>query len=188
VLANVTQADGEFSLDLQSGRVPLTDPAKGEIAGWLTIHSAQVSGGPLVQELSVLLKGPATLTLAKDNVVPFRMVNGRVYHTGLELHFPELTIRTSGSVGVDGSLSLTAEMPVPPKWLGSSKLVKSALGNQTIRLPIAGTLSHPKIDERALREASAKFARDTVENAVRQEEGKVKKEAENGLRKLFRRK
>ncbi len=189
VLANVAQADGEISLDLQSGRVPLMEPENGDIVGWLTIHSAQVSAGPLVQELSILLKGPATLTLAKDNIVPFRMVNGRVYHTGLELHFPELTIRLSGSVGLDGSLALTAEMPVPPKWLGSSKLAKSALGNQTIRLPIGGTLSHPRIDEHALREASAKFARDTAENVIRQEmDGKVKKEAENGLRKLFRRK
>jgi translocation and assembly module TamB len=189
VLANVAQADGDISLDLQSGRVPLTEPEKGDVVGWFTIHSAQVSAGPLVQELSVLLKGPATLTLAKDNVVPFRMVNGRVYHAGLELHFPELTIRTSGSVGLDGSLSLTAEMPVPPKWLGSSKLARPALGNQTISLPIGGTLSHPKIDERALREASMKFARDTAENVLRQEmDGKLKKEAENGLRKLFRRK
>ncbi len=189
VLANVAQADGEISLDLQSGHVPLMEPEKGDIVGWLTIHSAQVSAGPLVQELSILLKGPATLTLAKDNIVPFRMVNGRVYHTGLELHFPELTIRLSGSVGLDGSLALTAEMPVPPKWLGSSKLAKSALGNQSIRLPIGGTLTHPKIDEHALREASAKFARDTAENVIRQEmDGKVKKEAENGLRKLFRRK
>jgi translocation and assembly module TamB len=188
VLAGVAQADGEFSLDLQSGRLPLTEPAKSDVIGWITLHSAQVSASPLVQELSVLLKGPATLTLAKDNIVPFRMVNGRVYHTGLELHFPELTIRLSGSVGLDGSLSLTAEMPVPPKWLGSSKLAKAALGNQTIRLPLGGTLTHPKIDEQALREASAKFARDTAENALRQEEGKAKKEAENGLRKLFRRK
>ena len=104
VLAGVAQADGEISLDLQSGRLPLSDPAKGDVLGWLTIHSAQVSGGPLVQELSVLLAGPPTLTLAKDNVVPFRLFNGRVYHSGLELHFPELTIRTSGSVGLDGSL------------------------------------------------------------------------------------
>jgi hypothetical protein len=188
-LANVAQADGDISLDLQSGRVPLTEPEKGEVAGWLTIHSAQVSASPLVQELSVLLKGPVTLTLTRDNVVPFRMVNGRVYHTGLELHFPELTIRTSGSVGLDGSLALTAEMPVPPKWLGSSKLAKTALGNQSIRLPIGGTLSHPKIDERSLREASAKFARDAAENVLRQEmDAKLKNEAENGLKKLFRRK
>jgi translocation and assembly module TamB len=188
IWAGAAQVDGEFSLDLQSGRLPLAEPTKGDIVGWLTIHSARVSASPLVQELSVLLKGPPTLTLAQDNVVPFRMVNGRVYHTGLKLHFPELIILLSGSVGLDGSLALTAEMPVPPKWLGSGKLTKAALSNQTIRLPIGGTLSHPKIDEHALREASARFARDSAENVLRLEEGKGKKEAESGLRKLFRRK
>jgi translocation and assembly module TamB len=118
--------------------------------------------------------------------VPFRLANGRVYHTGLELRFPELTIRTSGSVGLDGSLALVAEMPVPPKWLGNSKLARAAAA-QTIRLPIAGTLSKPKLDERALREASARFLRNTAEKTIRQETtGELKKEAENGLRKLFR--
>jgi hypothetical protein len=186
VLADVAQAEGELSLDLESGRVPLADSARSQMSGRLIVHSAQVSAGPLVRELSVLLKGPATLTLARNNVVPFQVVNGRVYHSGLELHFPELTIRTSGSVGLDGSLSLVAEMPVPPKWLGSSKLARAVAG-QTIRLPIGGTLSKPKIDERALREASARFARDAGENAIRQEmDGKLKKEAENGLKKLFR--
>jgi translocation and assembly module TamB len=188
VLADVAQAEGELSLDLDCGRLPLTDPARGEMAGRLIIHSAQVSPGPLVQELSALLKGPATLTLAKDNVVSFQVVNGRVYHSGLELHFPELTVRTSGSVGMDGSLSLVAELPVPPKWLGSSKLARAVAG-QTIRLPIGGTLSKPKLDRQALRAASAQFARQATENVIRQEiDGQLKKEAENGLKKLFRRK
>jgi translocation and assembly module TamB len=187
VLAGVAQADGEISLDLQSCRIPPTEPSKADMVGWFTLHTAQVSAGPLVQELSVLLKGPPTLTLAKDNVVPFRLLNGRVYHTGLELHFPELKIRTSGSVGLDGSLALTAEMPVPPKWLGNSKIAKAAIGNQTIRLPIGGTLSKPKIDEQALRTASARFVHDAAENVLREEtESKLKKETENGLRKLFR--
>jgi translocation and assembly module TamB len=187
VLAGVAEADGDISVDLQSGRIPLADPAKAEVAGWLTLHSAQVSGSPLVQELSVLLKGPATLTLAKDNVVPFRLVEGRVYHNGLELRFPELTIRTSGSVGLDGSLALTAEMPVPPKWLGNSKLAKSVLGNQTIRLPIGGTLEKPKIDEQALRNAMSRFVRDTAEKTLRQEiDNNLKKDTDSGLRKLFR--
>ncbi len=187
VLAGVAEADGEISVDLQNGRAPLLDPAKTDLAGWLTLHSARVGGSPLVRELSILLKGPATLTLAKDNVVPFRLVEGRVYHNGLELRFPELTIRTSGSVGLDGSLALTAEMPVPPKWLGNSKLAKSAFGNQTVRLPIGGTLEKPKIDEQALRNAMSRFVRDTAENTLRQEtDGNLKKEAESGLRKLFR--
>jgi hypothetical protein len=141
---------------------------------------------PLVRELSVLLKNPAALIPVRENVVTFRVVNGRVYPHDLELHFPELTVRTSGSVGLDGSLALVAEMPVPPKWLGSSQLA-GALAGQAIRLPIGGTLSRPKIDERALREAGARFARDAVENVMRQEiDDKLKKEVDNGLKKLLR--
>jgi len=187
VVADVAQAEGELSMELDGGRVLLSDPRRADIGGRLIIHTAAVSPGPLVQELSVLLKGPATLTLARDNVVPFRMVNGRVYHSGLELHFPELTVRTSGSVGLDGSLSLIAEMPVPPKWLGNSKVAQAVAG-QTIRLPIGGTLSKPKLDQAALRAASAQFVRDATENVIRQElDNTLKKEAENGLKKLFRR-
>ncbi len=186
IVADVAQAEGELSLDLDGGRVPLTDPLHADISGRVIIHSAAISPGPLVQELSVLLNGPATLTLARENVVPFRLVNGRVYHSGLELHFPELTVRTSGSVGLDGSLALIAEMPVPPKWLGSSKLAQAVAG-QTIRLPVGGTLSKPKLDQAALRAASAQFARDATENAIRLElDSTLKREAENGLKKLFR--
>ena len=53
---------------------------------------------------------------------------GRIYHEGLELRFSDLTIRTSGSVGVDQSLALLAEMPVPPKWVASMP-VAASLGN-----------------------------------------------------------
>ena len=81
-----------------------------------------------------------------------------------------------------------AEMPVPPKWLGSSKLARAVAG-QTIRLPIGGTLSKPKLDQQALRTASARFAQQATENVIRQElDGKLKQEAEKGLKNLFRRK
>jgi hypothetical protein len=174
-LADVAEAEGEFSLELDGGRLPLADFTRAQASGRLIIHAAQVSPGPLVRELGVLLKGPATLTLARDEVVPFQVVNGRVYHRDLELHFPELTVRTSGSVGLDGSLALVAEMPVPPKWLGSGKLAE-AVGKQTVRLPIGGTLSRPKLDEQALRAASARFARDAAGEAIRHElDSKLKK-------------
>jgi translocation and assembly module TamB len=168
VLADVAQAEGELSLELDTGRVPLADVNRAEAAGRFVIHQALVSPGPLVRELTVLLKAPSNLTLARENVVPFQVVNGRVYHRDLELHFPDLTIRTSGSVGFDGSLALVAEMPVPPRWLGSS-MIGTAVAKQTIRLPIAGTLSKPRLDEQALRAASAKFARDTTGDVIRQE-------------------
>lgn len=171
VLAGVTQAQGRFSIDMEGARVPLLDPAQGDVAGQLTVHSVEVGPGPLIQELAVLLNRPGGARLTRESQVRFRMVDGRVYHQGLELVFPELTIRTHGSVGLDQTLSILAEMPVPPKWIGNNALGQT-LRNQTIRLPIGGTLSQPRIDQQALRQASAEFLRSTTTDALRNEVGR----------------
>ncbi len=168
VLAEVTSAQGSFSIDLDGCRIPLDDPARGELAGRFTIHSVQVGPGPLVRELAVLLGRPAPAQLRRESVVAFRMVGGRVYHQGLELAFPELTIRTYGSVGLDKTLAVMAEMPVPPKWLGNNVL-GAALQNQTVRLPIGGTLSKPQIDRREMERISRQFLRNATRNVIEDE-------------------
>jgi hypothetical protein len=175
VLAGVTEAEGQVSLALDGGRVPLAAPSRADLAGRFTLHAARVGPSPLLRELSVLLKGPADVSLARESVVPFRVVDGRVYHSDLELVFPELTVRTHGSVGLDGSLALVAEMPVPPRWLPPGRL-GSALAKQTVRLLVGGILQKPKIDEKALQAASARFARDAAGEILRQElDGKLQK-------------
>lgn len=168
VLAGVTTAQGSFSIELDGCRIPMADPAKGELAGRLTIHSIQVGPGPLIRELAILLGRATPAKLRRESVVPFRMVDGRVYHRGLELIFPDLTIRTYGSVGLDQSLAIMAEMPVPPKWLGNN-VVGSALRNQTIRLPIGGTLSKPKIDQRELDRVSRQLLGNAARNVIEDE-------------------
>lgn len=168
VFANVAQAQGSFSIDISGCRVPLATPAQGDLAGQFTIHDVQITGGPLIQELGVLLQRPSAASLARESKVSFRMVGGRIYHRDLELVFPELTIRTYGSVGLDHSLALMAEMPVPPKWIGNNTL-GAALQNQIIQLPIGGTLEQPKINQQALQQASAQFIRNTASSAIRNE-------------------
>ncbi len=168
VLADVAQAKGSFSIDLSGCRVPLADPTGGDVAGQFTIHDVDISGGPLVRELGILLQRPSAVRLARESKVPFRMVGGRIYHRDLELVFPELTIRTYGSVGLDHTLALMAEMPVPPKWIGNNTF-GDAVRNQIIKLPIGGTLEQPKIDQRALQQASAQFIRNTATNVLRNE-------------------
>jgi len=168
-LAKATEADGELSLALEATRLPSTGLAQADITGQLTIHSAKVGPGPLARELAVLLKGPATLTFVRESIVPFRVVNGRVHHQNLQLLFPELTVKTSGSVGLDGSVDLVAEFPVPPKWLPAGGRVATALASRTIRLPIRGTLSQPKMDAEALRHANAQVVRDAAGDALKNE-------------------
>lgn len=165
VVADVTQASGKFSIDVDSCRVPLGTPSSGDIAGRLLVERVEIGPGPLMQELAVLLNRTGTARLVQSSQVPFRMVNGRIYHRDLQLVFPEFTIRTHGSVGLDESLALLAEMPVPPKWIGKNPLGE-ALKQQTIRLPIGGTLSKPRIDRQELDRVMAETLRNTAGRAI----------------------
>jgi len=181
VLAGVTSAEGKFSIELDGGRIPLADPYKGDLAGRMTVGSIQVGPGPLVRELAAVLGYGSAAKIARDSVISFRMVDGRVYHRDLELVFPDLTIRTYGSVGIgptDRSLAIMAEMPVPPKLLGHHAALDTALRNQTIRLPIGGTLDKPRIDSRELDRLSQKFLENAAQNLIQDELSK-------GLKSLF---
>lgn len=169
VLAGVATAEGRFSIELDNCRIPLADPTQGEVAGRMIIHSAQIGPGPLVQELAVLLGRASPAELTRESAISFRMVDGRVYHRDLELVFPDLVIRTHGSVGLDQSLDIMAEMPIPPKWRGSHRLVDSALRDQLIRVPIGGTLTKPRLDRRTLESLTQQFLDNAVRNVV--EEG-----------------
>ena len=168
ILAGVTTAEGRVSVGVQSSRIPLDQPARMDTAGQLVIHEVEVGPGPLVQALAVVLNRVEPARLKRESVVPFRVVEGRVYHEGLELAFPDLVVRTYGSVGFDQTLALMAEMPIPPKWLGNNT-VGQALQGQTIRLPIGGTLAAPRIDERALQMAMGQVVQGTADTLIRGE-------------------
>jgi hypothetical protein len=168
VLADVVDVQGQFSLAMDACRIPYGNPAAAQLGGKFVVHNVKVNTSPLIRELSALLGRTTSADLKREAVIPFQMVNGRVYHRDLELVFPELTIRTSGSVGLDGTLAMIAEMPIPQKWLPSSK-VGQAMAKQSIRLPIAGTLKKPKVDEATLRRITAQIASETAGELLRQQ-------------------
>jgi len=150
VVAGATRAEGTFSLELDRGRFPLDDARASELAGRLHIHTVQVGAGPLVQKLAGLLRLPASVEMAHDSVVSFTLEDRRVFHEGLKFGLPNLSIETHGSVGLDDqSLDIVAHMPIPANLLGNGPLL-TALSNQSLDLPIRGTLAQPQIDPQAL--------------------------------------
>ncbi len=177
-LGHVGQVEGTMSVILEAGRIPLADPSRAEIKGSIRLHRARFGPGPLSRELAAVLKTAPPACAVRDATVPFHLVHGRVYHRDLELTFPDFTIRTSGSVGLDGSLAMLVEMPLPVKLLGSAK-VSRALAAQTIRLPIAGTVHAPHIDRQALQAISGQLLREIAADAL-------EREVERKLRGLFR--
>jgi hypothetical protein len=146
VIASATQSQGQFSIELDGCRIPLGDLPRAEIGGRVIVHSATMTPGPIVQQLTPMLSTPpAFVSIPRDTVIQFRMTEGRIYHQGLVLAFPEGQVRTFGSVGLDDSLKIMVEFSVPLSWLPKNT-VTDAISKQKLQVPMGGTLDAPRID------------------------------------------
>ena len=146
VLAAVTQSEGQFSIILDGCRVPIGDLNRAEIAGRIVVHSATMNPGPLIEQLaSLVAASPSLIHIEPGSVILFRMTGGRIYHQGLALQFPDVTMRTYGSVGLDDSLKLMVETSVPLTWLPSNAIT-DAIRQRKLQIPVGGTLQAPKLD------------------------------------------
>ncbi len=171
-IANAAQADGLLSLDLDDARVPLADPDRATVKGKLVLHHATLSPGPLATEIVTLLgvKG-TTMNLVTDQVVPVRLEAGRVHHENFALVFGTTTVRSSGSVGLDGSVAVVLELPVPSrlveKLLPNNSRLREALAKERVKVAVTGTLAKPKLDGRAFEVAAETLVRNAVKNAAK---------------------
>ncbi|MFM8250450.1 MAG: hypothetical protein ACKOBW_02505 [Planctomycetota bacterium] len=197
IVADVAEADGKFSAELvKPAVIPLDDPTSGHLQGSLAVHSIQVGPGPLARELlrvAQLAKGigegrpasavadagagPVWLQLPAQEV-PFHLRERRVYHERLVVKLKDAELVTSGSVGLDNTLDLSAEIPIRDEWVSKNRYLASLQG-QKLRLPISGTLQAPKVDQRVLQQLTSQ----TITNAA----GKViENELNRGLDRLIR--
>lgn len=194
LLADATRAEGRFTLDLAGAALPLAKPESGKAQGTLTVHEAQIGPGPLGQQalwiaqqvkalvehkpLAALTSGTTGEFLKMpEQTVAFQLVDQRVYHENLTFLVRDVTIRTKGSVGIDQTLSLVAEVPVLDRWVEKDRLL-SGLKGQTLHIPITGKLGQPKVDERVFEDASKHLLKGAAGNLL---EGELNK----GLQKLF---
>ena len=89
-----------------------------------------------------------------------------------------MLIRTQGSVGLDETISILAEVPILDQWIeGEPALV--GLRGYNLSLPMTGTVSHPRLDRRALTRLSGQMVR-------RAATGYLQQEVEDQLRKQLR--
>jgi len=193
-LAGAAVAQGKLSVELDGGRLPLADMGSGELSGRLNIHAAEVRAGPVMNEMlwlarqiEALLKkqpladaggGNSPLVKVSENTVPFQLKDRRVYHEGLEILVGEVAVRTRGSVGLDQTLALVAEVPIRSDWLQKVPRLQG-MQNQVISIPIGGTLKQPQIDQKAWQNLAGQFLQGAVQNLLRNE-------VERGLDRLLR--
>ena len=155
-----------------------------DIAGKLTIVSADINPGPIIhpfallgRQIRAILNGQAPpLAAGSDRplvhyppqTIDFRVVGQRVYHDRIEMQIGDTTVRTHGSIGLlDETLILEAEVPLKsaPPLLGARAAAPAP--EQVVLIPIGGTLSNPKIDSRALEKLAAQMLKNSTRNTIR---------------------
>ena len=193
LLADAAEVEGKFSLDVVGGSLPLMTPATGEMNGAVGIHQAQVRPGPssmqivgLIDQIrSVIRQRPAADPQRErvwmempEQTVDFKLTEGRMHHRALIIQIKDVTLRTSGSVGMNETLNLVAEFGIPDEWVGNTKLL-AGLKGKSIRIPIGGTLSRPLPDGRVLGELTKQLGGSALE-------GLFEKKLDNKLDNLFK--
>ena len=192
LLADATHAQADFSVMLQHAKLPMNNFWQGAVSGQLQIEEGQVGPGPLAKQILTLIQQIKTVAgggqtaifdsnrawvrLPTQNV-PFRLHNGRVRHQGLKMEFGDVTVTTTGWVAADERIQLAAEIPIQQTWVQKQRWL-GGLQGQTLRIPIRGTLSQPRLDTRSLRQ----LTRQNVRGAA---EGLLQQELDRQLKRLF---
>jgi hypothetical protein len=155
IFADVAWSRGTLSLELDQCQIPLDRLAAAQAQGRVALHAVETGlKNPLAKDIARLVTTltrrnlPEAVRVADNSVIDFQVHDARVHHSGLEFGLPEvapeLVIRTQGIVGFDGTLDLLAEIPLPLSLLGDGPIAQS-LGNQTLNLPVRGTLDQPQL-------------------------------------------
>jgi len=200
MLAGSAQVDGKLAVDLRGASFPLTAPKFGSADGLLTIHHAQAKPGPLalqiintVEQIQSMISRrqpqPANQSVSMqmpEQQIPFKLEQGRVYHQGLTLLVDDVTVRTSGSVGLDSTLNITAEVGVRDEWIGNNNAL-AGLKGKSIPIQIVGSTSQPQIDPSTLRNLAQQLGGSAIKGLIQDKVGNgLDRVIDNGLDKLLK--
>lgn len=160
LLAGSARTQGRFSLETDGARVPWNAFSRMESRGRLHIHGARVQPGAIIGEilsatrtLRDLIKqrlpvgqtgeddGWATLP---EQVVDYEVRDGRLKHSGFALTLGPISLRTQGTVGLDSSMDVLAELTLPANFADKLGLRGDAL-TRPLQIPIRGSLAKPEV-------------------------------------------
>jgi translocation and assembly module TamB len=181
MLADATQIDGQFSLDVTNGALPLSAPMKGDMAGTLSVHQVRVRPGPgglqitsFVDQIRSIITRKAPAGAPQDRVwmqmpeqaIPIKLVGGRAYHQNVTVQIGEGTVVSSGSVGLlDESVDLVLQIAILEDWIKDQKLLAGFKG-KSLKVPVRGSLSQFQLDPRVLTDLATQIGGSAIEGAL----------------------
>ncbi len=167
--------NGLLGLNMKHFSWPLSEKErnKATFAGTLQLNGVLLNSTPFIAGiLNMMGISERQLSLA-DQDIDFEAKNGRIALSPVTLDAEGYQLKMHGSIGFDQTLDFIARLPVTKKMVG--KDAYRFLQGMTIKVPIRGTTSQPRIDETAFQQATD----DLMQQALR-------KNLQNGVQNLLK--
>lgn len=178
LLGRSTHAEGLVSVDLAGARIPLADPFGGEMAGQVLFERLEVTPGQHTQPLVNLITrlqsvidprfafGDKTVLLSvRPEPVRVRLAERRLWHEGLVMDTGQLTVKTGGSVGGDGSLAMAVELAFRGDIAGQTPVIAQLLRTPLV-IPLRGTVNNPQFDAAQIDTILGRIMENTAEAVI----------------------
>ncbi|MBT6460793.1 MAG: hypothetical protein HOK57_13395, partial [Planctomycetaceae bacterium] len=190
IMRSSTEAQGFLTVDTSGGQLPLSSPLNGRFDGQLWLEQFSVTpgdmAGPLIKLLAKLQSVVDPRFAFGDQVVFLRarpdpvhvwISEGRVHHENLVLDMGQLSVRSKGSMGQDGSLLMQIEVAFRGDIAGATPVVAQLLRTPFV-IPLRGTVQRPQFDATALDTILTRIMQNTADAVLRDGIGR-------GLEALF---
>ncbi|MBN1558376.1 MAG: hypothetical protein JW951_09550 [Lentisphaerae bacterium] len=106
-----------------------------------------------------------------DQSLNIRCLDGRVFPDPVTLRADAYELVLNGTVGLDGTLDYTAEVPLTEALVGARAY--PFLKDTRLKIPVGGHVTHPRLGDQAFRAAVGSLARDALRNVIREQGGKL---------------
>jgi translocation and assembly module TamB len=176
VLHKATQVRGFVSVQLDRAEIPLWGGGERQpnVDGTITFHDVVYGPGTLAKQLLTLSGKGQNLGLRLDQAVKIQVADGRVTQSGLAIDMGnDVKVDLAGSVGFDHTLKMKAEVPVTGAMLGNQAALQEIVGGTRVGIPIGGTMTHPAIDQQALRVGLRDQSREIIKRSATRGVGQV---------------
>jgi len=178
MLGRRTQTEGFATIDLAGARLPLDAPMAGELTGQLILERFEVAPHPSVQPLvNLLVKlqsavdprfafgDKAVLLRVRPEPVRIRLAERRFWHEGLVMDAGQFMVKSGGSVGADGSLSMVVEVALRGDVVGNTPVIAQLVRTPLV-IPLKGTIERPQFDARMLEMMMGRIVENTAQAVI----------------------
>ncbi|MBN2123353.1 MAG: hypothetical protein JW821_03605, partial [Deltaproteobacteria bacterium] len=163
---DAVKPEGLLDLHMKHFQWPLGPRAaeKASFAGSLGLKGIRMNSTPLLSQLlSVIGVRARELDLA-DQRMDFEARDGRVMCSPLTIHAGGYPLVLSGSIGFDGTLAYIAQLPITRNLVGAKAY--QVLEGVTIKVPVGGTVSKPRIDNAAFQRALSGLVEEAMRRSI----------------------